>query len=186
MILLHKVHISPPIKRLIKLHWHQLFLVPFLDHILNYFVLVYQTFTVLLSSSMMLDIPSFLTSLRAACFSFSMAAAAFMAATTDIKAGFCGAAAGAAAAKAGLAPAGAGAVEPLLDGSIIADVDVVLEGSFALFEAVEANAEAAEAVGALVPGAAAVALVAAFPAAAATSAGFLSAVSRVNASKIGR
>ena len=115
-----------------------------------------------------------------------MAAAAFMAATTDIKAGFCGAAAGAAAAKAGLAPAGAGAVEPLLDGSIIADVDVVLEGSFALFEAVEANAEAAEAVGTLVPGAAAVALVAVFPAAAATSAGFLSAVSRVNASKIGR
>ena len=127
---------------------------------------------------MMLYIPSFLTSLRAACFSFSMAAAAFMAATTDIKAGFCGAAAAAAAV--------AGAVEPLLDGSIIADVDVVLEGSFALFEAVEATAEAAEAVGALVPGAAAVALVAAFPVAAATSAGFLSAVSRVNASKIGR
>ena len=68
----------------------------------------------------------------------------------------------------------------------MADVDVVLEGSFALFEAVEANAEAAEAVGALVPGAAALALVAAFPVAAATSAGFLSAVSRVNASKIGR
>ena len=66
----------------------------------------------------------------------------------------------------------------------MADVDVVLEGSFALFEAVEATAEAAEAVGALVPGAAAVALVAAFPAAAATSAGFLSAVSRVNASTI--
>ena len=131
----------------------------------------------------MLDIPSFLTSLRAACFSFSMAAAAFMAATTDIKAGFCGAAA---AAVAVLAAAVAGAVEPPLDGSIIADVDVVLEGSFALFEAVEATAEAAEAVGALVPGAAAVALVAAFPAAAATSAGFLSAVSRVNASKIGR
>ena len=128
---------------------------------------------------MMLYIPSFLTSLRAACFSFSMAAAAFMAATTDIKAGFCGAAAAVAAAV-------AGAVEPLLDGSIIADVDVVLEGSFALFEAVEATAEAAEAVGALVPGAAAVALVAAFPVAAATSAGFLSAVSRVNASKIGR
>ena len=123
---------------------------------------------------MMLDIPSFLTSLRAACFSFSMAAAAFMAATTDIKAGFCGAAA---AAVAVLAAAVAGAVEPLLDGSIIADVDVVLEGSFALFEAVEANAEAAEAVGTLVPGAAAVALVAVFPAAAATSAGFLSAVS---------
>ena len=123
---------------------------------------------------MMLDIPSFLTSLRAACFSFSMAAAAFMAATTDIKAGFCGAAA---AAVAVLAAAVAGAVEPPLDGSIIADVDVVLEGSFALFEAVEANAEAAEAVGTLVPGAAAVALVAVFPAAAATSAGFLSAVS---------
>ena len=133
---------------------------------------------------MMLYIPSFLTSLRAACFSFSMAAAAFMAATTDIKAGFCGAANAVAAAV--LAAAVAGAVEPLLDGSIIADVDVVLEGSFALFEAVEATAEAAEAVGALVPGAAAVALVAAFPVAAATSAGFLSAVSRVNASKIGR
>ena len=130
---------------------------------------------------MMLDIPLFLTSLAAAIFSFSMAAAAFMAATTDIKAGFCGAAAAAV-----LAAAVAGAVEPLLDGSIIADVDVVLEGSFALFEAVEATAEAAEAVGALVPGAAAVALVVAFPAAAATSAGFLSAVSRVNASKIGR
>ena len=127
----------------------------------------------------MLDILSFLTSLAAAIFSFSMAAAAFMAATTDIKAGFCGAACAALAIV-------AGAVEPLLDGSIIADVDVVLEGSFALFEAVEATAEAAEAVGALVPGAAAVALVAAFPAAAATSAGFLSAVSRVNASKIGR
>ena len=124
----------------------------------------------------------FLTSLAAAIFSFSMAAAAFMAATTDIKAGFCGAAAAAAV----LAAAVAGAVEPPLDGSIIADVDVVLEGSFALFEVVEATAEAAEADGALVPGAAAVALVAAFPAAAATSAGFLSAVSRVNASKIGR
>jgi hypothetical protein len=127
---------------------------------------------------MMLDIPSFLTSLRAACFSFSMAAAAFMAATTDIKAGFCGAAAA-------LAAAVAGAVELLLDGSIIADVDVVLEGSFALFEA----AEAADAVGALVPGAAAVALVAAFPVAvAATSAVFLSAaaVRRVNALKIER
>ena len=107
-----------------------------------------------------------------------------MAATTDIKAGFCGAADAAAAAV--LAAAVAGAVEPLLDGSIIADVDVVLEGSFALFEAVEATAEAAEAVGALVPGAATVALVAVFPAAAATSAGFLSAVSRVNASTIGR
>ena len=144
---------------------------------------IYQTFTVLLSSSMMLYIPSFLTSLRAACFSFSMAAAAFMAATTDIKAGFCGAADAAAAAV--LAAAVAGAVEPLLDGSIIADVDVVLEGSFALFEA----AEAADAVGALVPGAAAVALVAAFPVAvAATSAVFLSAaaVSRVNALKIER
>ena len=104
-----------------------------------------------------------------------------MAATTDIKAGFCGAAA---AAKAVLAAAVAGAVEPLLDGSIIADVDV--EGSFALFEVVEATAEAAEADSALVPGTAAVALVAAFPVAAATSAGFLSAVSRVNASKIGR
>ena len=113
-----------------------------------------------------------------------MAAAAFMAATTDIKAGFCGAADAATAAV--LAAAVAGAVEPLLDGSIIADVDVVLEGSFALFEAVEATAEAVEAVGALVPGADAVALVAAFPVAAATSAGFLSAVSRVNASKIGR
>ena len=138
--------------------------------------------TAVLSSSMMLDnqvdIPSFLTSLRAACFSFSMAAAAFMAATTDIKAGFCGAAAA-------LAAAVAGAVELLLDGSIIADVDVVLEGSFALFEA----AETADAVGALVPGAAAVALVAAFPVAvAATSAVFLSAaaVSRVNALKIER
>ena len=106
-----------------------------------------------------------------------------MAATTDIKAGFCGAAA---AAKAVLAAAVAGAVEPLLDGSIIADVDVVLEGSFALFEVVEATAKAAEADGALVPGTAEVALVAAFPVAAATSAGFLSAVSRVNASKIGR
>ena len=106
-----------------------------------------------------------------------------MAATTDIKAGFCGAAA---AAVAVLAAAVAGAVEPLLDGSIIADVDVVLEGSFALFEVVEATAEAAEADSALVPGTAAVALVAAFPVAAATSAGFLSAVSRVNASKIGR
>jgi hypothetical protein len=107
-----------------------------------------------------------------------MAAAAFMAATTDIKAGFCGAAAA-------LAAAVAGAVELLLDGSIIADVDVVLEGSFALFEA----AETADAVGALVPGAAAVALVAAFPVAvAATSAVFLSAaaVRRVNALKIER
>ena len=60
-------------------------------------IIVCQTFTVLLSSSMILDIPSFLTSLRAACFSFSIAAAAFIAATTDIKAGFCGAGAGAAA-----------------------------------------------------------------------------------------
>ena len=57
-----------------------------------------------------------------------------MAATTAIKAGFWGAATAATAA----------AVEPLLEGSIVADVtDVVLDGSFAHLEAESAVAEVA-------------------------------------------
>ena len=94
-----------------------------------------------------------------------------IAATTAMKAGFCGAATAATAA----------AVELVLDGSIVTDVtDAVLDGSFAHFEAAEVAVVADAATGAPVE-----AVVEAVEAAAAVlvEGSFFSAVSRSDALK---